>query len=205
MLADYFSKSRSNPQPPQLDPLWHRWTHIQTDGDYTKRVVTPFGTTRLKITSSFHVCSLWAQFHRAHRTDVVVAHAWFFIPVNFLHLFVWIAFQPIRLQWQVEGRQRQDGKLESRPHEDLRTATPCRYVTLPLCPSNSFTRLQPLCVLASRWMTDWGGAGKAPDPHRRPRNECLDPQVKQTTWIHQTPVVMNTETLTTNANGWTFT
>ncbi len=23
--------------------------HIQTDGDYTKRVVTPFGTTRLKI------------------------------------------------------------------------------------------------------------------------------------------------------------
>ncbi len=25
--------------------------HIQTDGDYTKRVVTPFGTTRLKIKS----------------------------------------------------------------------------------------------------------------------------------------------------------
>ncbi len=24
-------------------------TDIQTDGDYTKRVVTPFGTTRLKI------------------------------------------------------------------------------------------------------------------------------------------------------------
>ncbi len=23
--------------------------HIQTDGDYTKRVVTPFGTTRLKM------------------------------------------------------------------------------------------------------------------------------------------------------------
>ena len=25
------------------------WMDIQTDGDYTKRVVTPFGTTRLKI------------------------------------------------------------------------------------------------------------------------------------------------------------
>ncbi len=29
---------------------------IQTDGDYTKRVVTPFGTTRLKINRHF-------QFH----------------------------------------------------------------------------------------------------------------------------------------------
>ncbi len=33
------------PPPPKTQ---HVHTHIQTDGDYTKRVVTPFGTTRLK-------------------------------------------------------------------------------------------------------------------------------------------------------------
>ena len=49
MLTDHFSQSGSNP-PPQLDLLYtHGRTHIQTDGDYIKRVVTPFGTTRLKI------------------------------------------------------------------------------------------------------------------------------------------------------------
>ncbi len=32
-----------------MDPLYtHGWMDIQTDGDYTKHVVTPFGTTRLK-------------------------------------------------------------------------------------------------------------------------------------------------------------
>ncbi len=51
MLTDHFSKSGSNsPPPPWLDPLYtYGRTDIQTDGDYTKRVVTPFGTTRLKI------------------------------------------------------------------------------------------------------------------------------------------------------------
>ncbi len=33
--------------PLPLSPLTPH-VHIQTDGDYTKRVVTPFGTTRLK-------------------------------------------------------------------------------------------------------------------------------------------------------------
>ena len=33
--------------PPATCP--HTDMHIQTDGDYTKRVVTPFGTTRLKM------------------------------------------------------------------------------------------------------------------------------------------------------------
>ncbi len=32
----------------ELPPLTQH-VHIQTDGDYTKHVVTPFGTTRLKI------------------------------------------------------------------------------------------------------------------------------------------------------------
>ncbi len=33
-------------------------THIQTDGDYTKHVVTPFGTTRLKI---IKLCESWTE------------------------------------------------------------------------------------------------------------------------------------------------
>ncbi len=45
ILTDHFSKSGSNPP---LDLLYtYGWTDIQTDGDYIKRVVTPFGTTRL--------------------------------------------------------------------------------------------------------------------------------------------------------------
>ncbi len=51
MLTDHFSKSGSNP-PPLVRPTLHTrmvgQMDIQTDGDYTKRVVTPFGTTRLK-------------------------------------------------------------------------------------------------------------------------------------------------------------
>ncbi len=47
----HFSHSGSNPPPPVRPTLHTRMvgrTDIQTDGDYTKRVVTPFGTTRLK-------------------------------------------------------------------------------------------------------------------------------------------------------------
>ncbi len=46
MLTDHFSKSGSNPPP--VRPTLHTHTDIQTDGDCTKRVVTSFGTTRLK-------------------------------------------------------------------------------------------------------------------------------------------------------------
>ncbi len=37
--------------PPSNSTCPHTDIHIQTDGDYTKCVVTPFGTTRLKMTS----------------------------------------------------------------------------------------------------------------------------------------------------------
>ncbi len=45
--------------PPWLNPLYtHGRTDIQTDGDYTKRVVTPFGTTRLKIVHQLSVADV---------------------------------------------------------------------------------------------------------------------------------------------------
>ncbi len=47
MINDHFSKSGSNPSPP-VRPTLHIGMDIQPDGGYTKRVVTPFGTTRLK-------------------------------------------------------------------------------------------------------------------------------------------------------------
>ena len=57
MLTDHFPKSGSNPPLPLLDPLYtYGRTDIQSDGDYITRVVTPFGTTRLKIEDQNFQC-----------------------------------------------------------------------------------------------------------------------------------------------------
>ncbi len=50
MLTDHFSQSESNPPAFPLDPLYTQGqTHIQTDGDYIKRVVYgPSGDHTLK-------------------------------------------------------------------------------------------------------------------------------------------------------------
>ncbi len=56
MISDahlQFSPTWVQPPPPILvGPTLHIRMDIQTDGDYTERVVTPFGTTRLKSGSS---------------------------------------------------------------------------------------------------------------------------------------------------------
>ncbi len=60
--------------PPQTQ---HVHTHIQTDGDYTKRVVTPFGTTRLKIERQFgDPGSCVESSQRSRRKSIVPIFDW---------------------------------------------------------------------------------------------------------------------------------
>ena len=68
MLTDHFSQSGSNP-PPRLDPLYtHGRTHIQTDGDYIKRVVTP---SRLKMHALFRILLFLSGHTRISRIIVL--------------------------------------------------------------------------------------------------------------------------------------